>query len=260
MVADDIGSAYALCEQLHPRNSLVMNCPGCANEMTDMLLDSRMGPPVTLNLCLVCQMFWFDMYENLKLATGSTLRLMKFISEHPPKGPVLLAQDLRCPRCNSGLHLTHDFQRATRFSYWRCEQECGRFIGFVDFLREKDFIHPLTPQQIHELSQIVRIVKCSHCGAPVDLSSSTTCAHCGAPVSLLDMNLPQQMLNQLQQVTEPQAANPAPSSRQSQKEHDADASLALLKSQPEWASDVSSSGLVHAGLNAVARWLDKIPI
>jgi len=30
-----------------------------------------------------------------------------------------------------------------------------------DFLREKDFIHPLSPQQINELRKNIQIVKCS---------------------------------------------------------------------------------------------------
>lgn len=238
-----------------------MNCPGCANEMTDMKLDGRLGPPVDFDVCTTCQAFWFDMYKSPQLSAGSTLKLMKLISEHPPTGTISLSENLRCPRCGTRLVLTHDFQRATRFSYWRCDQEHGRFIGFIDFLREKDFIHPLSPQQISELRQNIQIVNCSNCGAPIDLALSSSCAHCGSPLSLLDMHQPQRMLNQLKEAAVPRHVDPNLLLLDlAQAKLDTETSFAVLKSHPDWLSDVSSSGLVHACLSAVARWMKQLAI
>ena len=103
--------------------------------MTDMSLAARMNaaPPVDFEVCTACQAFWFDMYKSPQLSAGSTLKLMKFISEHPPTSAVSMAQNLRCPRCRTLLVLSHDLQKATRFTYWSCPQEHGHFIGFVDF-------------------------------------------------------------------------------------------------------------------------------
>jgi hypothetical protein len=32
----------------------------------------------------------------------------------------------------------------------------------------------------------VKQIKCSNCGAPIDLERSTACSYCGSPVSILD--------------------------------------------------------------------------
>ena len=227
--------------------------------MTDMTLDARLGPPVAFDVCTGCQAFWFDMYKSPQLSAASTLKLMKFISEHPPAGKALLSPNLRCPRCGGHLLLTHDLQRQTKFTYWRCQQEHGRFIGFLDFLREKDFIHPLSPQQIDELRQNIKIVNCSNCGAPIDLATSSACGHCGSPLSLLDMHQPLRMLNQLKEAaTMPKPIDVDLTLKLAAARLDVERSFALVRSDPEWWTDVSSSGsLIHACLSAVARWLAK---
>jgi len=180
---------------------------------------------------------WFDKYESLKLSPGSTLKLMKFIGEHSGSSEAPPSKTMGCPRCSSPLLPTHDMQRSTRFTYWRCGNEHGKFIRFFEFLKEKNFIRPLTPEQIAELRLNIQTVNCSGCGAPIDLNASSVCAHCGAPVSMLDMNQPKQMLADLQK--------------------SAERSFGPVTSGTEWWSDTSSSGLVHAGLNAVARWLSE---
>ncbi len=52
----------------------------------------------------------------------------------------------------------------------RCPGRHGRLITFFNFLREKNFIRPLSAAQIEELRQNVRTVNCSNCGAPIDLA------------------------------------------------------------------------------------------
>ncbi len=74
----------------------------------------------------------------------------------------------KCPRCGAQLRRTQDMQRATRFEYFRCPNDHGRLITFFDFLKEKDFVKPLTPHQIAELRRNVESINCSNCGAPVD--------------------------------------------------------------------------------------------
>jgi hypothetical protein len=65
-------------------------------------------------------------------------------------------------------------------------RRAGRFTPFVQFLREKDFIRPLSPAELERLRQTIRVVQCSSCGAPVDLEKDTACPYCRAPIAILD--------------------------------------------------------------------------
>jgi hypothetical protein len=148
-------------------------------------------------------------------------------------------------------------QRNTRFSYWRCPSDHGRFIRFFEFLREKNFIRPLTPQQIAELKASIPVLNCSNCGAPIDLSKASACAHCGSPISMLDMKQPQQMLEQLRKAGAPKGVDPALPLELMRARREVEVSLRGIDTGPEWWSEASSTGLVQAGLSAVARWLTR---
>jgi Zn-finger nucleic acid-binding protein len=229
-----------------------MNCPNCAAEMTPMTLDGHQGRPVSIDLCVQCQAFWFDKFESLQLAPASTLRLLKIIGEQTSPGPTQFA-DPRCPRCSSVLKLIQDMQRTTRFSYYRCASDHGRFIRFFEFLREKDFIRPVTPQQLEELRHEVQIVNCSNCGAPIDLSAASACAHCKSPVSILDMKQPEALLAQLRKASEPRPIDPALPLELARAKRDVEALFAEER-KSIWLKDAPSD-IVHTCLNVVARWL-----
>ena len=49
--------------------------------------------------------------------------------------------------------MTNDMQRSTRFSYWKCDKEHGKFIRFLDFLKEKNFIRPMSAEEIEALKK-----------------------------------------------------------------------------------------------------------
>src|SRR2546425_12797832 len=185
-----------------------MKCTNCSAEMTAMTLEAHLTAPVEIDVCKTCQAFWFDKYEDLKLSAGSTLKLMKLIGENSSSASAPVTDQLRCPRCASRLLLTHDLQRTTKFTYWRCGSEHGRFIGFLDFLREKNFIRTLSPTEINELRGKIQTVNCSNCGAAINLATDSTCAHCGSPISILDMKQPQLMLNELKRAAEPRPIDP----------------------------------------------------
>jgi hypothetical protein len=236
-----------------------MKCPGCASEMTAMTLEARLGGQVSLNVCATCQAFWFDHFESLKLSAGSTLKLMKFIGEHSSSTKPALPNPLRCPRCATALHLSHDMQRNMPFTYWRCSSDDGHFISFFEFLKEKNFIHPLSPEQIKELRQNVQSVTCSSCGASIDLASNSVCPFCHAPISMLDMKQPQRLLDQLKQAAEPKPLDPMLPMKLASAKLGLETSLADYDRGTEWWSDASCIGLVGAGLTVVARWLsDKL--
>jgi len=230
-----------------------MTCPNCGKEMTDWNLDGRLGTHVTVDVCTGCQAFWFDEHKILQLSPGSTLKLMKFIGEHSSTVKPTLPEVLRCPRCGGSLSLAHDMVRNMRFNYWGCESGHGRFIGFFDFLKEKNFIHALSPQEIQQLKQNVQSVNCCNCGAAIDLQTNSACPYCHSPISMLDMKQQQQMLAQLREAAEPRPVDPTlPLKLVLATEH----TSALFKAEDtEWWEDARSGDLVQAGLKAVARWI-----
>ena len=89
-------------------------------------------------------------------------------------------------------------QRNTRFEYLRCPNNHGRLITFFEFLKEKDFVRPLTAPQLAELRQTVQFLNCSNCGAPVDLAKASACGHCRSPLSMLDLSQAEALIEQLQ--------------------------------------------------------------
>jgi hypothetical protein len=224
--------------------------------MTAMKLDAHLSAPVEIDVCTACQAFWFDKYESLKLSPASTLQLMKLIGEHSAPA-IAFPETLNCPRCGESLRLTNDLQRSTRFTYWRCVREHGRFIRFFEFLREKNFIRQLSRREIDELRQNVQVLNCSNCGAPIDLAVASACAHCKSPVSILDMKQPQQLLEQLRRAAEPAPVDPALPLELARARRSVEIALGPADSRAEWWTDVSATGLVQAGLSAVARWLRK---
>ena len=140
----------------------------------------------TVDVCVACQAIWFDAFESVQLTPGATLALFDTIRKAPPAAGRALPSRLPCPRCTAPLAVTHDLQRTTRFTYYRCDYGHGRFTPFVQFLREKDFIRPLSPAELARLKESIRVVQCSSCGAPVDLEKDTACPYCRAPIAILD--------------------------------------------------------------------------
>ena len=150
-------------------------------------------------------------------------------------------------------------QRTTRFEYLRCPNGHGRLTSFFNFLREKDFIRPLTPQQITDLRHSLQAVNCSNCGAAVDLATGAACSHCGSPLSMLDMRQAQALVAQHKQADtrEAQGVDPTFPLAMARARRETEQAFAGLEGDPLWIEDVSSAGLVAAGVNALARWLKQ---
>ena len=209
---------------------------------------------------IICQCFWFDTRESVALTPGSTLALFKTIGESSGKAQPLGKPGAKCPRCRAKLALTRDMQRTTRFEYFACPSGHGRLISFFDFLREKEFIKPLNARQIADLRTQVQSVNCSNCGGPVDLAKGTVCTHCGSPLSMLDMKHTEKLVEQLKEAERklqtPGQMNPLLALELERiKIAGRPKGLETFQQTREWMDDVSSGGLVSAGLHAVARWL-----
>jgi hypothetical protein len=217
----------------------------------------RLNRPVVIDICHPCQAFWFDTRESVSLTPGSTLALFKIIGDKTGKPGPAGTDTPRCPRCREKLKETNDLQKTTRFRYLACPKGEGRFISFFDFLREKEFVKPMTARQIAELREQVQTVNCSNCGAPVDVEQGAACKHCGSPLSMFDMKHAEKLVGQLQKAEAvAQTVHPL-----FEKEFAAmrkeGTSPTRFANDRVWKEDVSVSGLVGAGLHAVARWISE---
>lgn len=154
--------------------------------MRSLSLGRRTAGEAVVDLCAPCHLLWFDAFESAQLTPGATLTLFAAIRDGGPADRHPIPSRLGCPRCSAPLVPTQDLQRTTRFSYHRCPRGHGRLTPFIQFLREKDFIRPLPPAEIARLAAHTAEIRCSGCGAPVDLARDTACGHCGAPIAILD--------------------------------------------------------------------------
>jgi hypothetical protein len=235
-----------------------MDCPRCKNAMEHMRLDGQLNRAIDIDLCDPCQSLWFDGTENLQLTPGATLAIFRNIGEHVRKPERHDAELVKCPRCNARLRRTQDLQRATRFEYFRCPNQHGRLITFFDFLKQKDFIRPLTPQQINELRRNVQIINCSNCGAPIDLAKTAACAHCGSPLSMLDMNQAERLVKQLQEADSgSKEIDPALPLALARARREVDLAFQGVPGHDTLSRDGSTLGLVAAGLTELIRLIKR---
>jgi hypothetical protein len=210
-----------------------MLCPGCGISMQRLTLQARLGKTLDVDICNRCHAFWFDPYESLQLAPASTLTLFKHISEAGEGGGTALPASLRCVVCKAALQHSYDWQRGTRFEYWRCEKEHGCFVRFGDFLKEKSFVQVMSPAQIAELRSQVRTIHCSTCGAAVDLAKESSCTHCGSPLVMLDREAMARVASEYQ--SRPAPPPPKPHYRES-----------------------ATASILDFGLEEVASWVIEV--
>ena len=185
-----------------------MNCPGCDALVETQTLEGNYGKPIVLDLCYPCGAMWFDGFENLQLTPSSILDLFKLIHEKRTGQGSSSPQSPRCPHCRARLIHTNDRQRTTTFFYDRCPKDHGRFITFFQFLREKNFVRSLSPKEIAELKQKVKMLHCSNCGAGVNLEKESACSYCQSPISMLDPRQMEKTVHDLQRAEE-RRTNPA---------------------------------------------------
>lgn len=140
---------------------------------------------IEIGCCAPCTLLWFDESASVRLTPKAVLELFLFIGRVGIAKNVLAA-NFGCPRCQRVLTFTHDLQRATRFTFWRCPDDHGQLITFNQFLAEKNFIRPPSADELGKLRADVRQISCSQCGAPINLETDSACPHCGAPIALID--------------------------------------------------------------------------
>jgi hypothetical protein len=224
--------------------------------MTTLTLDGHYERSVVVDLCEACQAFWFDGLESLQLEPASVLELFRIVGKAGGGVRAALSDNARCPRCDLQLIRTFDQQRQSRFEYRRCPGGDGRLTSFFNFLREKDFIKPLSAAQIEELRRNLRSINCSNCGAPVDLANGTVCEHCRSPLSMLDVGQAEKLMAALQaKAAKPREIDPAWPLNLERAKRDVTTAFGSFDRDPDWYTTASSAGLVNAAIGAFSRWL-----
>jgi len=225
--------------------------------------ERKYGPVVPIDICHPCGALWFDKWEDLVLTPGAVLRLFVVINDNQPASRNPLGTNLACPLCRARLSLTTDMQRSTRFQYWRCPADHGHFITFVEFLREKNFIRPLSAAEVDTLRQNVGHVSCSSCGAPVDLRAGALCPYCRAPLSMLDARQVDAVVQELKreearrQEASHGAIDPTMPARLARDKSTVEQSFAHLGDAPFRFEVSGSGGLVEAGVAALVDFLKR---
>jgi hypothetical protein len=154
--------------------------------MQPRTLARNAGGELQIDLCHPCHAIWFDRNESLQLAPGAVIGLFQDIHRHRDEARRPLAERPQCPHCRTALALTRDVGKAGRFTYYRCPQNHGRLTPFSEFLREKQFVRSLSPVELARVRAELKTVRCSGCGAPIDLERESKCGFCRAPIAILD--------------------------------------------------------------------------
>jgi hypothetical protein len=226
--------------------------------MIGQALAGRYGQPLALDLCFGCTVLWFDGYESLLLAPGSILNLFTLIHEHRGEQSKRPFGHPTCPQCRTRLTVTFDRQRHVQFRYWRCSNEHGRLITFVEFLREKDFVRPLAPAELADLRQRVKTVRCEGCGAAIDLERGSACAYCKSPVSMLDPKHVDQVVRDLRAAEEKRShVDPTLPARLVMDRLAVDGFFKRVERESGTTELALGAGLVAAGIAAVVEMMSS---
>jgi Zn-finger nucleic acid-binding protein len=161
-------------------------CPSCTQPMARRSFEAKLQAALDLDICFACSAIWFDPFESAQLTPGAIIELFRIINQPRDGPPRPLSDASRCPVCKLNLQLTHDIERTNRIVYYRCPSGHGRLTTFFMFLREKNFVRSLSPAEIERLRRSVKQVRCSSCGAPIDVEHDAQCGYCHAPIAILD--------------------------------------------------------------------------
>lgn len=161
-------------------------CPNCRQPMQVQQFERHDRGRLPIELCYSCSALWLDHLASMQLAPAAIIDLFREIYQHRADSRLPVADRLACPRCRDALVLSHDLSKTGKFSYYRCPRGDGRFTPFFQFLREKQFIRNLTELELQRMRSQIRQVRCSECGAPIDLEQDSQCRYCHAPISFID--------------------------------------------------------------------------
>jgi len=218
--------------------------------MVPRALESSLGAPIDVGICSACSLLWFHRTSCTRLGPQSVLEILKIIgagSERPE-----LQASLKCPDCAGALVFTHDIQRTTHFTYWRCLADHSQLISFSQFLLEKNFVRPPSSEELAKLRSAVRVISCSQCGAAINLATDAACPYCRAPIALIDPDSVAKAVRELS------AAGTGPPGQQASTMAGStvhEAQMQAILSQDRIDKSDGRHDLLEIGLGAIAQLL-----
>lgn len=241
-------------------------CSNCSAAMTLYALPSHYNNTVDIDVCMDCNAIWFDTRESSMLSPDGTVALFQLINERggtATSAAAKFGEGLRCVTCGEGMRLTHDRVRDTRFTYQACRHGHGRLTTFYNFLSEKQFVRELTKTERAKLAATVHQVRCSGCGAAVNLGKVDACEYCRAPVAVFDREAAKKAIDHYLQerqkqktvvITEPRARHTdARWNAYDRAELGSDILYALTRAASRWVA--GSGGRAAAGAGAAGASL-----
>ena len=193
------------------------HCTNCSALMSLYSLPGHYGHPVAIDVCHDCNAIWFDQWESSQLSPDGTVALFQLINERggtSSNAASKFGEGLRCVTCGTGMRLTNDRVKNTRFVYQSCPKGHGRLTTFYNFLAEKQFVRELTQLERAKLATSVQQIKCSGCGAPVDIGKTDACQYCRAPVSVFDRDAAKKAIDHYLQARQQQMPMQVPGGAQ----------------------------------------------
>lgn len=192
------------------------NCPNCSAKMALYSLPGHYDSKVDLDVCMDCNAIWFDQLESSMLSPDGTVMLFQLINERggtSTDAARKFSEGLRCVTCRDSMKLTQDSVRGTRFSYQACRQGHGRLTTFYNFLAEKQFVRELTKGERAKLAATVQQIRCSGCGAAINIGKTDACEYCRAPISVFDREAAKKAIDHYLQERQKQPAPTADGGR-----------------------------------------------
>ena len=165
------------------------HCTNCSAKMTAYMLPGHYNASVEIDVCMDCNAIWFDQFESMALSPDGTVALFQLIHQRggtATSAATKFGEGLRCVTCGDGMRLTNDAVKSTRFTYQACRNGHGRLTTFYNFLAEKQFVRELTKAERAKLAARIEQIRCSGCGAAVNIGKVDACEYCRAPVSVFD--------------------------------------------------------------------------
>lgn len=184
------------------------HCSNCGSKMTAYVLPGHYQGNVEIDVCMDCNAIWFDQFESMALSPDGTVALFQLI--HQRGGTATkFSEGLCCVTCGEGMKLTNDQVKGARFAYQACRKGHGRMTTFYNFLAEKQFVRELTKTERAKLAAKVEQIRCSGCGAAVNIGKVDACEYCRAPVSVFDRDAAKKAIDHYlqEQQRQPAAGN-----------------------------------------------------
>ena len=171
---------------LGPAIDPALSCGNCRATMGRVALAGHYGAGVELDLCVSCNLVWFDGTETARLSGAGMLALIGRMAEAYDLPFQPLHPRTRCARCSGPVKIVHNQSRWGRSVQLQCLRRDGAYQSFAEFLEEKGLLRPMSRVDRARLLLDRGRIDCVNCGAAIG-KADERCPYCTSVPSLLDV-------------------------------------------------------------------------